>query len=111
MDCCVVLCGAEYHLTTRPGIGRLDFRGKVCCIRMIWTAAFYWVGQFLFNKSAWAWESGLQRRRGLDRNDMDCCVVKGGAALYFNNSAWGWDTDFRGRLCRIKHDMVCCCNG
>ena len=35
LGCCLVMSGAVFYLTTRPGIGRLDFRGVVCCIAMV----------------------------------------------------------------------------
>ena len=34
--CCVVVGGAVFYLTTRPGIGRVDIRGEICCIGMGW---------------------------------------------------------------------------
>ena len=46
MGCCVVMGGAAFYLTTRHGIGRVDFRGEGCCIAMMWVAVLGWVGQF-----------------------------------------------------------------
>ena len=71
MVCCVVVGGAAFYLTTRLGIGRVDFRGKVYCREMIWVAVKKWFGllcccgwgSFLFNNSAWDWERGLQTKR------------------------------------------------
>ena len=79
IGCCVVLGGEGSVLTTRPVSGRVGFRRKVCCIGTIWVAVLCWVGAgFLFNNSAWGWESGLQREGLFYRNDMGCCDV------------WGW---------------------
>ena len=36
VGCCVVVGGAVFYLTSRPVIGRKDFRGIACCREMIW---------------------------------------------------------------------------
>ena len=45
--CCVVMGGAAFYLTTRLGIGSLDFRGKVCSLIVGKIAVLYWLAGWL----------------------------------------------------------------
>ena len=56
---------------------------------------------YLFNNSAWDWDSGLQREGVLYKHDPECCVVTGGAILYLTTRPEIGGVDFRGKVCCI----------
>ena len=97
IGCCDLVSGAAMCLTTRLGIGSLDFRGKVCCL--MWDRLLYcdeW-GSFLFNGSSWKLQLGLQWEGVLSDCGIGCCVVVSGAGFYLTTRLGIRSLDFRGR--------------
>ena len=77
--CCGIMGGRHSFLTTPYGIGRVDFRGKGCCLVEGVLVVESWLDDtYLFNNSVWDWESELQRERMLSSRGSACCGVMDG---------------------------------